>query len=71
MSQLQEATENEKEEEAKRLKEILQDEAQEKAWASVHRQLKQTRDPSPMEVKPPWMIAQQDSVLQKSRLKKE
>ena len=45
--------ENEKVEEAKRIKGILRNEAQKKACASIHRELKQTRNPSPTRVEVP------------------
>ena len=40
-------------EEATRLKEIVRDEAQKKVWASIHRELQQTRNPSQTRVKVP------------------
>ena len=39
--------------EATRIKEILRNEAQKKVWVSIHRELNQTRNPSPTRVKIP------------------
>ena len=44
---------NEQVEGAKRLKEILKHETQEKVWASIHQELKPMRNPSPTRIEVP------------------
>ena len=47
---LQEAISDDKEEEATRIKGILCNKLQKKIWATIHRELKQSRAPSPTRI---------------------